>query len=86
MMDEKTYNALTDMFASAGWKVFMEDVKQLEDSVTRAAVDQADTGDKWQYCRGQTHQLRSILGYSIAVKASWDQALKDAEEDDADSA
>jgi hypothetical protein len=70
-MEEKDYNALVDMFASDGWKYFIESAEELERAITNGAADSAVTNEQWQYCRGQLHQLRSILGYADFVNHAW---------------
>ena len=80
-MKEKEYEALVDMFASDGWKSYMNLAQNLEESLTRGAVDNAPDNDRWQYLRGQLGQLRSILGYETAVHAMWKQQQEDALED-----
>ena len=81
-MEEKDYDALVDMFATDGWKFFVSSLTELEEVITKSAVDNADSNDKWQYCRGQTHQLRSILGYENFVKIAWTESQR--EDDDVD--
>jgi cell division septation protein DedD len=76
-MEEKDYNALVDMFASDGWKYFTKQAMELEDALTRGAVDSAVSNEQWQYLRGQLGQLRSILGYEAFVVAAWEQAEQD---------
>lgn len=77
MLDNEKYEKLVDMFASDGWKLFLEEAANLEDALTKGAVDAADSNDKWQYARGQIHQLRSILGYENFLT----QLRKQEEED-----
>ncbi len=76
-MEEKEYEVLVDMFASDGWKQFIGNISELEDAITKAAVDNAVMNDQWQYLRGQLHQLRSILGYEDFIKISWEQLNAD---------
>lgn len=71
-MTQQEYETYLDLFASPGWKQFMKAVEEIEDAVTQSAVDRAATNDQWQYCRGQTHQLRSLLGYEDYIKLSWE--------------
>ena len=67
---EQAYESAVDMFATDGWKNFIEEVTNLESIVTNSAVDNALSNDQWQYCRGQVHQLRSIIGYEDFIKVS----------------
>lgn len=72
-MDEKDFDAAMDMFASDGWKNFIEGVTDLESTLTQTAPDGALTNDQWQYARGQIHQLRSIIGYENYIKVVRDE-------------
>ena len=80
-MEEKEFEELNDMFHSEGWKLFINNIEELEDVITKSAVDNAVSNDQWQYCRGQTHQLRSILGYENFITVSWEADQKAKEED-----
>ena len=84
-MNEKEYEALCDMFASEGWKFFIEGITNLEDTVTKIAPDAADTNDKWQYARGKINQLRTTMGYENYIQMAWkaqqDEVLPEAEVD-----
>lgn len=70
-MEEKDYEALVDMFASDGWKLYIQDIEYVENTLTTTAVDGADSNDKWQYTRGRIHQLRATLGYQQSIEAAW---------------
>lgn len=81
-MDEisKEFEQLINMFAHPGWKVYVKSVEELERALTENAVDGADTNDKWQYCRGQTHQLRATLGYENFIRSAQKQHEEDLKE------
>jgi len=76
-MEKDDYENLVDMFAHPGWRFFTEFLTELEDVITKSAVDNAISNDQWQYCRGQTHQLRSILGYENYVNLAWDESQRE---------
>lgn len=80
-MKQHEYEALVDMFEGDGWKYFLNSVTELEDIITKAAADNAVTNDQWQYCRGQTHQLRSVIGYENYIKMSYDEQERVKEEE-----
>ena len=61
--EEKDFEDLVEMFKTNGWKKFIQDAKDYEKMVQESSVDNAVTGDQWQYCRGQLHQLRSFIAY-----------------------
>lgn len=77
MMEERQYEDLVDMFASDGWKFFIDSAKELEEALTQGAVDNASTNEQWQYLRGQLSQLRSILGYQSFITSVWEQKVQD---------
>ncbi len=70
-MDEETYNNLTDMFESAGWKFFAKGTSELAEALVQAAPEGALTNDQWQYARGQIQQLRSVVHYEDYIKAGY---------------
>ena len=72
-MEEKDYEVLKEMFATPGWKMFIENITELEKTIMKVAPDNALTGDQWQYCRGKVHQLRSVMGYENFIELSWEQ-------------
>jgi len=78
-MEQKDFDILIDMFASDGWKFYVQSAADLEEAITKGAVDGAATNDQWQYLRGQTHQLRSILGYETYVRGALAQLEEDKE-------
>lgn len=81
-MTEKDYNSLVDMFESDGWKLYISEVEETEESATRGAVNTADTNDAWQFLRGWISCSRSTLGYENFVRLSYEEEQR--EEDDAD--
>lgn len=72
-MDEKEYESLVDMFESDGWKLFISEIAESEEGLTRAAPDNCGTNEAWQYTRGRIHQLRSISGYETLIKVTQEQ-------------
>jgi hypothetical protein len=77
-MDEKDFEALVDMFATPGWKLFAEGAANLESALTKGAVDGAPQNDQWQFLRGQVYQLRSIIGYERYIREMQKQQEEDA--------
>jgi hypothetical protein len=71
-MEEKEFEELSEMFQSDGWKSFTSNLTELEETIMKVAPDNAVTGDQWQYCRGQVHQLRRIIGYRDFIELSWE--------------
>jgi hypothetical protein len=71
-MEEKDFEVLSEMFQSDGWEMFIDNLTELEETIMKVAPDNAVTGDQWQYCRGQVHQLRRIIGYKNFIELSWE--------------
>ena len=82
-MEEQEFDVFLDLFSHEGWKMFIEDMAKWEEAVTKGAVDSAISNDQWQYCRGQTHLMRWVLGYENAIRLNLEQANSPEEEDDA---
>lgn len=71
-MTEQEFNTYSDMFATDGWKLFIKSVEELEDGLTKSAVNAAPANDQWQYLRGQLNQLRSIIGYENYIHVAYE--------------
>lgn len=81
-MDEKEYEMLIDLFQQPGWKKVVEDISALAKNFRDGAPDYAVTNDQWQYLRGQIHQLDRIVGYENYVRAAWEQAQEDDQQEE----
>lgn len=83
-MEEKEYEALADMFASDGWKFFVEGKTALLEALINNAPEGALTNDQWQFARGQIRELRSTTGFENLVTLTWkeQQAMPQVEEDE----
>jgi len=81
-MKEEEYSNYVEAFNSDGWKQFMDIVVDNEKNLLLASVDGADTGDKWQYLRGQVSQLRGIMGFPNYIESVWQQSQQDNEDED----
>lgn len=81
-LNQERYDALSDMFLTKGWKLFVEEVTELEEALVQNAPDVAQTNEQWQYARGMIRELRSIIGYESYVKLSWEEQQKEPEDVD----
>ena len=73
------YETLLDLFASEGWKQYIKDNsdnKEVLEDITTIA----DEKQFW-FRRGQLETLQRILGYESAIKDSYDDFVKDSEDD-----
>ncbi len=69
---EKAYEDNLEMFATAGWKTYVENATSYREFIMNAAHDHAVTNDMWQYARGEMSQLKSIIGLEDFIKMSWE--------------
>jgi cbb3-type cytochrome oxidase cytochrome c subunit len=81
-MTEKEYEDMLDMFQLPAWKSYIEEAEELLTALKDAAVDYADTNDKWQFARGRMTQLRAVVGYENLVRAAWKAQQQQTESDD----
>jgi len=66
-------NDYMDMFATAGWALFIEVTsKQLESDLENAYLTHR-TGDEWQNLRGHIALAKRIIGFENLVRAQIDQ-------------
>lgn len=64
--DEKQYfDNAREMFLTAGWCDFIEDVEGIVETLT---LDAADNADDFFFCKGKLEALRVILSYENTVK------------------
>ncbi len=71
-------DALTEMFGSYGWQLFMEEAtKNLENINTLDGVQGEQT---LGFRQGQIAMLRSVLGYEDIIRTAVDQQEEEAEE------
>lgn len=80
-MNEEEYEKFQELFASAGWKMFIEDMQKMRDNTLIACPYQAQSNDQWQFARGQLLQMDAIIGYQSYVEQAWKDQQKGEEED-----
>ena len=76
-MTEDEYNMFGELFATAGWKRFVSDMEKTREQVLMQAPEAAVSGDMWQFVRGQTEQIRIIVGFESWIEAAWKQQNSD---------
>ncbi len=76
-MNEQEYNSLVDMFGSDGWKLYISQVEETEESATKGAANTADTNDAWQFLRGWLSCSRGVLSYETFVRLSYEEQAKE---------
>lgn len=77
-MTNEEYESYVDLFASDGWKMFIDNVEEVVTVMKEGAVDNAPTNETWQFLRGQITQMNNILGFESYIKLSYEQGENDA--------
>ena len=70
---DKEFEESEEMFATTGWKRFIQNTEDYEKMIKDSLVDNAVTNDQWQYARGQLHQLRSFIKYEDFTRTIHEQ-------------
>ena len=76
----KEYDDYCDMFATAGWKRYIDGVIEYKEITLSSAPDSAITNDQWQYCRGVLAQTQASIGFENYVHMLHDQQLEEEKE------
>lgn len=73
----KEYEEYCDMFATAGWKRYIEGMTEHKEITLNAAPDNAIVNDTWQYCRGMLSHMQSVIGFENYVHMVHDQQVEE---------
>lgn len=76
MTDEKYYEALVDMFATDGWKVFKEEMKA--NGVVINSVEATKDSDDMFFRKGQLNIIGSILSLEDTVDRMMTEGSNDS--------
>ena len=76
----KEYDDYCDMFATAGWKRYIDGVTEYKETTLSSAPDSAITNDMWQYCRGMLVQMQASIGFENYVHMTHDQQIEEEKE------
>ena len=74
---ERQFEDYFDMFSREGWKLFMEDIKEIIDGVD--SLDYVKDYDDFLIRKGQLKILRRIEGFENSIESAY-REFKDAEE------
>jgi hypothetical protein len=66
-MDDTYFEDARDMFMTAGWKTFTE---ELEEALSTCTLDSCNTTEEFWQMRGRLITLRQLAGYENALLAS----------------
>jgi len=80
--DEKYYETFFELFASAGWKQFVEEIDK---SKTDLTLEKADTLESLFHFKGQKLILDNISNYENLIKNSFDSIKESEEEEEYDA-
>jgi heme oxygenase len=67
--EERYFEAYFDLFASQGWKQFIEDMDGLEESINDLAS--INDAENFHLRKGQLQIVRRILGFESAIKTAY---------------
>ena len=73
---ERQMEEYFDMFSREGWKLFMEDMRDILSGID--SLDYVKDYDDFLYRKGQLEILRRIVGFENSIEAAY-RELKDAE-------
>ena len=75
--ETKEYDDYCDMFATAGWKRYIDGVTEHKEITLSAAPDSAITNDQWQWCRGAMSNMQINIGFENYVHMVHDQQIEE---------
>ena len=76
MSDDNFYENAREMFMTAGWKDFIQEVAGLEEA---CSLDACNTSDEFWFNKGKLAAVRVILGYENVLLASEAQQEEDGD-------
>lgn len=81
----KELNDLAETFATDGFRLYADEMRQLHLALIRSSDDECDTNDKWQFRRGQLAMLKMLRAYpdhQMAELENFDDQHYEDEPDD----
>ena len=73
----------TSLFANVGWRRYVKALAETREQTLQSAPANADTSNKWHFCRGMLHQMDSTTNFEAYVLSVYAQIEAD-EADDGD--
>ncbi len=71
----KQYEDYFEMFTTSGWKLLMEDIDSMIESVD--SLDYVDTMEKLYSIKGQLSILKRIRGFEQSIQAAYEQLTEE---------
>ena len=78
--DKKQLEILLSLFEHEGWGIFINDRKEVLESLKEHAHINCPTNDQWQFNRGMIAILEGIISYETSVKFVLEQDALEEEE------
>lgn len=77
------YEALIDMFATDGWKHFIQDQEDALEAMKDGAYIQCPDNDSWQVRRGEINSLAKLVNFEELIRYNLSEIEKDESEEQA---
>lgn len=65
------YESLLEMFATPGWKTFIEDQEEARERLESTAVFDCPDNSSWQERRGQINKLVHTINYEQLIRMTY---------------
>ena len=78
--DQEYYDDYFDLFASKGWKRFIEDLEVSLENDQKTAVARCDTNEKWHVERGAQGKALRILALQNSLEMTYAQLTKEMDD------
>jgi hypothetical protein len=72
------YETLLDLFASDGWKQYIEDISDNKEVLED--ISTINNEQQLWFRRGQLETVQRVLAYESSIKNSYDDFVKDSED------
>jgi len=76
--DEKYYEDYFDLFASTGWKQFVE---QAEESASRFTIEALSNESELNHAKGQLYILNNIVNFETTIRNAYDSVMSESPDD-----
>lgn len=75
------YEAYFDMFASKGWRQFIEDMENSFKNLHETALDEGNLRETFEDMRGQAKIMRRIIGFEALIELGFNQIKEESDSD-----
>ena len=74
--ENKYYDTIQELFATEGWKLFIEDMEANLNQARNAAPNDCITNDQWQYRRGMLQGLNYAYKWADIMEMQKDALVE----------